>query len=246
LSSVKGPTARQRPEIDLIPPRVAIFQWASRALKRKFGLSFGSLIDVGAYRGDFMRAFRLVSGSGAIVAFEPIPTFYDSLSRSFAGDNCKLYPFALSNSEEQRSMFVAGDAPFYSMFGSLAEPEVRLEEIAGENVQKINTIKVETKRLDSLIDLSELPSPILLKLNTNETELDILKGAGDYLRQIACVRVVYSFTKYYQNAWDLTDLLGIMREHGFGSFFQGLTTNAPGTVLWCGLFFLNDALEVNG
>jgi len=211
-------------------------------LRRKFGLSFTSLIDVGAHEGKFMDAFRFVSGAGPIVAFEPEPARYEALESRFAGDNCKLYPFALSQSEARRTLFVAGQDPFNSVFNSLAEPEARLEEIWGGSIDSIKTIEVETRRLDSVVDIGTLPSPVLLKLNTNETELEILRGAIESLRNIACVRVLYSFTKYHRVNWEIVDLIGFMREHGFTSFYQGVTAFGRGTVLWSDLFFLRDNL----
>jgi FkbM family methyltransferase len=211
-------------------------------LRRRFGISFASLVDVGAHEGKFMDAFRFVAGAGPIVAFEPVPARYEALESRFAGDNCTIYPFALSLSEARRTMFVAGQDPFNSLFSSLAEPEARLEDISGGGVDSIKTIEVETRRLDSVVDLGALPSPVLLKLNTNETELDILRGASENLRHVACVRVVYSFTKYYRGNWEIMDLISFMREHGFTSFFQGVITPTAGAVLWCDLFFLNDNL----
>jgi hypothetical protein len=50
-------------------------------LRRNFGLSFNSLVDVGAREGQFIDAFRLIC---------------EALQRRFAGVNCTLYPYALA------------------------------------------------------------------------------------------------------------------------------------------------------
>src|SRR5262249_3840648 len=77
------------------------------------------------------------------------------------------------------------------------------------------TTKTETA--DSFFRSQRLERVDFLKLDTQGTELEIMKGAREYLREqrIAVVKTEVSFVPVYRNQCTFSDIDSFMRAHGF-------------------------------
>lgn len=67
------------------------------------------VIDAGGYRGDWAAGIRARYGC-RIYIFEPMPAFYESIVRRFAGDPLiKVFPFGLAGEDKTVSMAMANE-----------------------------------------------------------------------------------------------------------------------------------------
>ncbi|MBT8340863.1 MAG: FkbM family methyltransferase [Desulfatitalea sp.] len=118
-----------------------------------------------------------------------------------------------------------GDADFHQ-FSSRGEssgllPDPRFAALfAGPNFVVDRTMRVKTTTLDSFfLSNPALSRPDMIKLDTQGTELSILKGAEACLKTASMVEVEVEFLPLYEGQALFEDVLAFMRSHGFELLF---------------------------
>jgi FkbM family methyltransferase len=148
---------------------------------RRFSMDGGTIIDVGANRGQSIAAFRKLSPKSTIVAFEPEPISVRRLSAKYSRHaNVIVYSCALGENREEKAIFV----PTYGWWTCDGMAATTFEEATtwlndSERMLFFNRKKlsveefyVEFKPLDAFS-----LSPAILKIHAQGAELNILKGA---------------------------------------------------------------------
>lgn len=128
-------------------------------------------IDVGCHKGEILDIILSLSPNGRHFAFEPIPSLFAELKRKY-GQQCTIFPYALSDTEGRTTFNFVRNAPAYSGINrrkyAVAEPD-------------IEEIDVELKRLDDLIPTD---TPIgLIKIDVEGAEMGVLRGANELLNR---------------------------------------------------------------
>jgi FkbM family methyltransferase len=133
-----------------------------RTLKRD-----SACIDIGCHNGDVLEQMIRLAPHGRFYAFEPLPDFYDKLTRKYAGDlRVVLSPMALSDVRQSETEFnYVLSNPGYS--GLKKRKYDRPDEID----VKIN---VSTDLLDDIVKKSDHIS--LIKIDVEGAELGVLRG----------------------------------------------------------------------
>lgn len=171
-------------------------------------IKVGSLLDIGANRGQFSLLVRHHFPDIPIHAFEPLEPERQAL-RSVVTDPLTVYPFALGTS--------AGEATFHVTSkrdsSSLLLPGAAQEAASG--VTLTSSIKVSVARLSELLDVAALPRPILMKLDVQGGELDVLKGASDVLPLIDSIYTEVSFVTLYEQQPLASDITSFLHDRGF-------------------------------
>lgn len=127
-------------------------------------------IDVGCHKGEILELFIKHSPKGNHFAFEPIPSFYQSLQDKYK-TKATILPYALSEAEGSASFQYVKNAPAYS----------GLKKRDYDNVTpEIEEIKVEKKRLDDCI--TEDINIGFIKIDVEGGEFNVLKGAERILK----------------------------------------------------------------
>ncbi len=110
----------------------------------------------------------------------------------------------------------------FNLFKSRAEssalpPDERFAALfGGRNFAVEKTTKVKTTTLDSFFQSHPtIPRPDMIKLDTQGTELEILKGAVECLRSSLLIEVEVEFLPMYQGQALFEDVLVFMRKKGF-------------------------------
>lgn len=127
-------------------------------------------IDVGCHKGEILELFIKHSPKGNHFAFEPIPSFYQSLQDKYK-TKATILPYALSEAEGSASFQYVKNAPAYS----------GLKKRDYDNVTpEIEEINVEKKKLDDCIPVGL--NIRFIKIDVEGGEFNVLKGAERILK----------------------------------------------------------------
>jgi FkbM family methyltransferase len=204
-------------------------------LRDRFGLVPSTVIDVGANRGDFIRAVRFVDPRARVVAFEPIPALHERLRAEFEAHGCEILPYALDAETGRREFFLTAADDLSSLLPPTAELTRSLRE--GAEATRSTSIPIEARRLDDVLDLSQYPGPVLLKLDVQGGELRALQGARRALEHVACVKLEHHFDRFYEGQSELADLVLLMHQHGFQRVLQINAKVSEARLRWCDFLF---------
>jgi FkbM family methyltransferase len=129
------------------------------------------IYDVGAAVELYSIAQGYADGRFRFVGFEPLPTSYENLLPLYSNNPLvDLHNFALGVEEAEANFFVQPDAP-----GASSLVSRNFEGISRE------IIKVKIKTIDSLVAAGQIPPPDFMKVDTEGSELNVLRGGTETL-----------------------------------------------------------------
>ncbi len=176
-------------------------------------LGVTEVIDVGAHHGEYGEMLRRrVRFRGPIHSFEPASEAFGHLSKRTAGDaQWHAWPFALAaeSGRQQLNTFEA------TVLNSLRSPsDFAIEKHAG--MHGTGTESVVARRLDELSDLGiRSQSRLLLKVDTQGTDLEVLQGAQGVLPQVVAIQIEAAIRPIYTGMPSLTDTIAALTSAGF-------------------------------
>lgn len=203
LASEDGFDLRQN---GVVPP-------AAHTLRRVLG-GFGirTVLDVGAYHGDFARLALAALGEVDVHCFEPLDTAALRLRAvvSTLPGRVVVHPIALSGSDRRVRMRRHAFAAASSVYEISSEHVAAFPEVGDvDAVEDVPARSLESWRRDN-----PLEEPILLKLDVQGAELDVL-GGGAGLSGVEAIVVELSLVEMYHGAPRLADVVTWLHEHGF-------------------------------
>ncbi|MEJ0023488.1 MAG: FkbM family methyltransferase [Alphaproteobacteria bacterium] len=174
-----------------------------RAALERF--QFGSVIDIGANKGQFA-AFAMASWPQAkLFCFEPLPGPREKL-KAVTARRATVFDCALGQEESTATMHVASRADSSSLL-PLGERQKAMFQMSEASV-----LNVPVRRLDNVLNAGMLTGPTLMKIDVQGFERDVLRGGIGLLPAIDAIYVELSFVELYDNqalAGEITDLLGV-------------------------------------
>jgi FkbM family methyltransferase len=203
------------------------------------------VLDVGANAGQYARLIRRLGYEGRIISFEPASEPFNVLERTSRSDpRWEARRLALGAGDNIGTLNV-GEA---SVFSSLLSPRRRAVDF-DSRAQIAAVEKVEIVRLDTIFP--QLPrTRTLLKLDVQGYEREVLLGAARSLPLIAGVQLEAAFSPLYEDQPDATELMILMRDHGFSpaAVIQSNHYDHHETyrLLEADFLFVNDRLDQNG
>jgi FkbM family methyltransferase len=173
---------------------------------RSEGLSFRTVLDVGANIGQFTAAAQGVWPTARIVAFEPLPQAAQAL-KGRAG--VEVHQVALGDHD--------GTTVFYPHAYSLSSSSLPVLADLGDRAwaKEDEPIEVPMRRLDSVLGGETLAGPVLLKLDVQGLELAVLAGAAETLRQVDSLVLEAAFHRSYQGQPLFADVHHTLAEAGW-------------------------------
>ena len=162
---------------------------------QKIAPHIGTVIDVGANKGQFARASARFFGQAKVFSFEPVPAVFEQLLRNTQGcASITAYNFGLGSEE--------GVIDFYQnehLHASSALPVSDYQKEAIPETANTTKIQVPIKRLDTVAAAwGKLSGPVLLKLDVQGYEKQVLEGSLGFLAQVDYLLFEASFISMYE------------------------------------------------
>ena len=179
-------------------------------------LSFSTLVDIGANKGQFSLMVRAHRPEAYIIAFEPMQPAAERFRALFHKDErVILHECAIGPIEGETKMYISQRDDSSSL---LPITERQVIQFPGTGLERIEKIKV--CRLENRLAREELTPPVLLKIDVQGYELESLKGCAELLDLIDIIIVECSFVELYEGqalAYQVIDYL-----HGKGFRLSGI------------------------
>jgi FkbM family methyltransferase len=172
---------------------------------------FGTILDVGANVGQFALAAALYFPDARIYSFEPLPDVFRELQENTRRkENIQSFNCALGN-RNGRTSFRRNAYTRLSSFLNIHEQNdhPRYRE------RKTSWVQVDIVRLDELSMLSNLPHPVLLKLDVQGMEMEVLMGGRQFLSQVDFILCEAALVGLYDDQPLFDDLHALAHRLGY-------------------------------
>jgi FkbM family methyltransferase len=181
----------------------------------KPGMTF---IDIGANEGFFsLFAKSCVGQTGRVIAFEPSPRDYDRLCQNQALNptlELELHNFGLSDRRHSETLHLA--EPRHSGHNTLGNFAYDIEEA--------NRVEIELRTLDDVWLQQSWQSVEMLKIDTEGSELQILRGASQIIKSFRPVVLVEVVPKLLEaQSASAEALQRLLYDAGYSLFVFGST-----------------------
>jgi FkbM family methyltransferase len=180
----------------------------------------GVVFDVGANVGETVAIYRALFPSARIHAFEPLPKAYRQLVvAAHAAGNTQVNQLALHDAKGVRKFLSnRGGANQTSSFLPPAQDVHHAFPAHVFQLDKVIDVKVST--LDDYCSEHSVEHIDVLKLDTQGTELDILRGAQKLIdrRAITLMYIEISFAPLYANSPLYHRVASFLEDNGYDLF----------------------------
>jgi FkbM family methyltransferase len=199
--------------------------------------SIGTVLDVGANEGQFIKVAQVLFPQASILAFEPNPHLARSLqSLLSARGNGAVLPIACG----RKSAMLPLHLPKFSPAASLL-PATALRIPGFPSLEAEGTIEVKVERLDHAVQASPLVrAPYLLKIDVQGFELEVLEGSIGILPDVAVILCEVNTVPFYAGQAGFEQIYGFMHQHNFRLVDIGepIRAQTTGEILYFDVAFL--------
>lgn len=194
------------------------------------------IFDVGANVGQFLVSALAWWPLATVHSFEPIPAAAGKLEHEFAdwGD-LHVARVALAAEEGSTELVVRE----YDQCTSLLELGSKLKEgVYGLDLSPAGTIQVSLERLDRYAQRHGIERIDLLKLDVQGYELEVLKGAGEFLQRIEWIYAEAQFQELYAGGPMFDETARFLHARGFDLVrMAAFRFDEQGKLLECDMLF---------
>tara|TARA_X000001382_G_scaffold32121_1_gene20981 strand:- start:3220 stop:3870 length:651 start_codon:yes stop_codon:yes gene_type:complete len=174
---------------------------------RDLGINPKAILDIGAHTGQFHGWSKRVWPDVGVFMIEANPLHKDTLNRlaTVNGDSCLIA--ALGDEVREVTFYTRSDKP--QTEGNSYYKEHNYWDIP----QLVQESKVTLKRLDDIFEDDAVFD--LIKVDTQGSELDILKGGKNLVSRASAIVLEVSYIEYNEGAPSQQETLDYMKEIGF-------------------------------
>lgn len=170
------------------------------------------VVDVGC-RWGFADPFINHLDIFRLYGFDPDKEECERLEQQYATDRVTLIPLGLADHEGKSKLHLTNEPACSSMY----EPDVHLTENypALDCARKVNEQEMAHTTLDLWATSSGIEYVDHIKIDTQGSELLVLKGAGNLLSKVRTLELEVEFNPIYRDQPLFADVDTFLRQHGF-------------------------------
>ena len=176
-----------------------------RELKETYDCNYNGVLHIGAHGGLEYEDYKLM-GLDPIIFVEPQPNIFERLKQN-VGEECICLNLALGNMIGEVEMFTNENDEHGA--SSILEPKKHL--YLYPFIEFTNKIKVPITK----VDLLDLPKCNLLNIDVQGYELEVLKGATEYLKSVEYILIEVNDEEVYTNCAMVADIDSFLEDYGF-------------------------------
>ncbi len=175
-------------------------------------LDCGTIVDIGANRGQFALVARRCFPVSTIISFEPLGDPAAMFRRIFRGDERTiLHEAAIGFLSEVRTMHVSRCDDSSSLL-----PISAVQTGIFPGTQEISTLDVRVAPLEEFVSAGDLVAPAMLKLDVQGFEYEALMGCESLLNYFSYVYCECSFLELYSGQRLAREVIDWLSARGFG------------------------------
>ena len=178
-----------------------ISMWWSLENLRRCGFQPASVIDIGAFIGEWTQRTRAIWPEAKYLMVEPQPNKQERL-RALCNDSVSLEWALLGSAPSDAVRFYMDDFGNSSVLESVQNKCPSAESLP-------------MKTLDGVVAARGLPGPILLKADVQGYELEVLRGANETLRSVEVILLEVSTVPYNIGSPLFADVVAFMADRKF-------------------------------
>ena len=199
--------------------------------------SIGTVLDVGANEGQFIKVARVLFPGASILAFEPNPRLTRCLESLLSErGNGAVLPIACGRESATMPLHRTKFSPATSLLQPATQRVPDFPSLEAED-----TIEVKVERLDQAVraSLSARP-PYLLKIDVQGFEWEVLQGATAILPDITVILCEVNAVPFYAGQAGFEQIYGFLYQHNFRlvDFGEPIRAQGTGEVLYFDVAFL--------
>ena len=170
---------------------------------KKLGLNINSFLDVGSHKGLYTDLILNNFKVSKIIMFEPqVEIFYYIKKKYKHFKKVKIFNKAVSNNKIKKTIFI-NKHDLTSSLTKFNEKNLYLQlksKLFGSNIKNmiINSYKVETIELASIIEKEKLKNVDLLKIDTEGHEFEVLFGLKRKIKKVKIILIEFHNDKIYE------------------------------------------------
>lgn len=193
-------------------PRFTQHLVASRAFEQKPLV----IVDAGA-RGGFEQHWSLYGDQVKLIGFEADVSECERLNQQASGSRNCYFPVALHQNKGKKSFYVTA----YPSGSGFYPPDMNHVQRFPDkvNLAVVKTLEIDTVDFDSFASENGIDYVDFVKLDTEASELDILKGATSFLRKsVIGLSIEIWFQQWHEGQPVFSDVGSFLRPLGFRLF----------------------------
>jgi FkbM family methyltransferase len=177
--------------------------WSIENLKRN-GLRPATVLDIGAYAGEWTKRARPIFPGSRFLMVEAQPAKREILNKVALEHDSHLAMCLLGDRHRP-------EVTFYAM-----ETGSSIYSERTSHVRQTLFLPMET--LDSVVSKAQLTGPFLLKIDVQGAELDVMRGASQTLQSTSAVLMETPFLPYNDGAPVFAEYVQFMDQAGFAIY----------------------------
>lgn len=155
-------------------------------------LPLSTVIDIGANRGQFALAARVIS-KASVISFEPLPAAFSDFNRLFFSDpNVHIYNSAIGDQVGSSKLRISASDDSSSL---LPISDNQIKHFPGTH--EVSTINVNVAPIDTFLNPEDISSPSLLKVDVQGFEMQVLIGCSTLFTKFDYIYCECSYIELY-------------------------------------------------
>ncbi|HBJ86621.1 MAG TPA: hypothetical protein DDZ88_22740 [Verrucomicrobiales bacterium] len=197
---------------------------------------YRTILDIGAYHGEFADRVLRHYPVEQVFLFEPFPDSITFLKERYRAEpRCEVLPYALSDQSGATALRVLNKEDS----SSLLDPASEAGELLHKPFHEVAQTQIEMRRLDEIPAVADIQAFDLAKIDVQGAELKVLRGCGELLQRIQAIYIEVNFCSLYKDGAVFCDTHAFLEQAGFKlGFMQEFRRNAEGVMIYANAFYL--------